>query len=1004
MSKHTKAPSGLSIKREGLLFTFKWKKGETYTHQWLEYQVDQAGRKDKWKKISVGSSTTSKAVKLSAADYYPTLGKPKLNSISFRVKGDAKKKSASHWSSKTMDLLIPHNPSIQGFSLSETESNAGTFSWTCKSDKAEKNIFTDIRLQSLLTDSSETDGAKLSWTSSASGWIDEAGKAAESSRTITEDTSVIQSGSPHARWIRIQARGPQGATEWKYAKHIYAQPQMAVITSASALENDTDGLNVTVTWNNPYSSLTPIDHITVQYTISTPAAGLSCADDASWTDAGTYTIRDLTGASRFSVDQLIGEDCCLFVRVNTIHDGNTTYGKATFVRMAEPGVLKAPTLSSTSINAETEKVTITASNNTSVPDAAIRAFAVLDGTTLDLGYVISGTATTLSVADLSDAQDVTIGVYSYQGNNASPNMRSADVIDGGSIPHAPTNITVTSRSSEGSVILRWEWDWPDANGAEISWSDTPDAWNSTEQPSTYDVSILNASEWVVRGLDTGKVWYFRIRLYVQSGDNKTYGPYNNEAVSYLLSSTPNTPVLSVSENIVGASDEITLSWTFDSSGDTISEIAEITTSDGKDTYGSPLLSILNENTATLAVAALGWENGTTHRLAVRITEGTAASSWSDAVTVTIAAPLSAVIASTSLQEVTVTDDADESITRTVLSLTELPFTIAVSGAGDGGTTILAVERAENYRMERPDERTSSGFIGETVALIEQTGEAEISISAEDLIGALDDGAAYQITATVKDGLGRSDTATLPFEVHWAHQALIPTASVSADQSNLIVSITPVKPDGALDTDVCDIYRLSSDKPELIFSGAAFGVTYVDPYPAFGSGCGHRVVMRTANGDYITADNLPAWTDYGEEEGDVISETALVIDFDGERAVLPYNIKLDHSWEKDFERTRYLGGSITGDWNEGVTRDLSVSTDTIRIQDNELIQTMRRLAVFTGVCHVRISDGSSFSADVEVSESREYNSLSVSFSLDIKKVETEGFDGMTLTDWKELQEE
>ena len=1000
MSKHTKAPSGLSIKRDGMNFTFQWKKGETYERQWLEYRIDRAGHKDKWKKLTVGKSTTSKVLKLSQADYYPSSGKPKINSISFRVKGDAKKKSASKWTAKTMDILVPHNPSILGFDLSESESNAGTFSWTCKSEKADKNIFTDIRLQSLLTDSSETDGARLSWTSSAAGWIDETGKAAESSRTITEDTSVIQSGSPHARWIRIQARGPQGATEWKYAKHIYAQPQMAVITSASALENDTEGLNITVTWNNPYSSLTPIDHITVQYTISTPASGLSCADDASWTDAGTYTIRDLTGASRFSVDQLIGEDCCLFVRVNTIHDGNATYGKATFVRMADPGVLKAPTLTSAEINTETEKVSITASSNTSVPDAAIRAFAVLDGAVLDLGDVKSGTETTVSAAGLSSASSVTIGIYSYQGNNTSPNMRSKDVIDGGSIPHAPTNVTATSGSSEGSVILRWTWDWPEANGAEISWADSLDAWNSTEQPSTYDVNILNASEWIVSGLDIGKVWYFKVRLYAQSGDNKTYGPYNNGAVSVNLTSAPSVPTLTVSDAVITAEESVTVLVIFESgNGDALVEIAE-----KKDEAYTVLASGINRDSFEISAADAGWESETSHALAVRITENGISAEWSESVTVTVAEPLTAVIASTSLQEVTVTDDEDESITRTVLSLTEFPLTIAVSGAGDGGMTILAVERTEDYRMERPDERTTEGFNGETAALIEQTGEAEISIGTENLIGVLDDGAAYQIVATVKDGFGRFDTAYLPFEVHWAHQALIPTASVSVDKNNLIASITPIKPEGALDTDVCDIYRLSSDKPELIVSDAVFEETYVDPYPAFGKGCGHRVVMRTANGDYITAENIPAWTDYSDEEGDVLKETALVIDFDGDRAILPYNVKLDHSWEKDFERTRYLGGSITGDWNEGVTRDLSVSTDIIRIQDSDLIQTMRRLADYAGICHIRTSDGSSFAADVEVSESREYNSLSVSFSLDIKKVEAEGFDGMTLSEWKELQEE
>lgn len=124
----------------------------------------------------------------------------------------------------------------------------------------------------------------------------------------------------------------------------------------------------------------------------------------------------------------------------------------------------------------------------------------------------------------------------------------------------------------------------------------------------------------------------------------------------------------------------------------------------------------------------------------------------------------------------------------------------------------------------------------------------------------------------------------------------------------------------------------------------------------------------------------------------------MIDFDGGRVVLPYNLKLGNSWEKDFERTRYLGGSIAGDWNPGVFRNLSLQTDSIKTKDESVIRAMRQLASFSGICHVRTPDGSSFAADVEVSESREYNDPVISFSLDIKQVESESFDGMTLAQW------
>ena len=121
---------------------------------------------------------------------------------------------------------------------------------------------------------------------------------------------------------------------------------------------------------------------------------------------------------------------------------------------------------------------------------------------------------------------------------------------------------------------------------------------------------------------------------------------------------------------------------------------------------------------------------------------------------------------------------------------------------------------------------------QTIAIYSQTGEAPITIS--DTIGSLDDGAGYRIIATVQDSLGQSAETSIDFEVHWAHQALIPDARVSVDHYNMVAFLKPVAPTGAALTDVCDIYRLTADKPELIYPGAEFGEIYVDPFPALGA--------------------------------------------------------------------------------------------------------------------------------------------------------------------------
>jgi hypothetical protein len=210
-------------------------------------------------------------------------------------------------------------------------------------------------------------------------------------------------------------------------------------------------------------------------------------------------------------------------------------------------------------------------------------------------------------------------------------------------------------------------------------------------------------------------------------------------------------------------------------------------------------------------------------------------------------------------------------------------------------------------------------------------------------------------------------------------------------------------------DVCDIYRLSVDKPELIYEGAMFGETYVDPYPTIGEFGGHRFVCRTPNGDYITGtdeDSEIAWIDTGEEDGDRFDTHGNIIDFDGEQAFLLYEVDLSTSWSKDFQETRYLGGSIQGDWNPGVSRTGSINVTAVSDYDQDMIRIMHKLADYPGVCHVRTKDGASYSADVQVNETYEYTRAPRfnKYDLSITKVNSESLDGMTLDEWRRNQEE
>jgi hypothetical protein len=275
---------------------------------------------------------------------------------------------------------------------------------------------------------------------------------------------------------------------------------------------------------------------------------------------------------------------------------------------------------------------------------------------------------------------------------------------------------------------------------------------------------------------------------------------------------------------------------------------------------------------------------------------------------------------------------------------------------------------------------TDGYGGEIIFAVSYAGEGELTIGPGDLVGAFDDGGEYRLTAIVQDSVGQKAEAFLDFVVEWDHQAETPTATVTVDASDLSAKIKAIAPASYEEGDTVDIYRLSADKPELIVKGGEFGTFYIDPYPA--SNGGYRFVDITVNGDYANATGI-AWIDVPCNLA--IDET--VIDFNGERISLPYNIDLQNTWDKDFEETKYLNGHVVGDWNRAVSK--TVSLNAVLPRDDERTATVRDLAVWPGICHVRTPDGSSYSADVQVAESTGYSTKMISYTFNITRVDPEG---------------
>lgn len=1030
MAKSTK-PSGLTIKRSGGTFTCSWNIPTHGYSQGQEFQYRTNG--GKWTSASIGETTKSKA--------FTANGAGSFGSVGFRVRGNQKwttgsgKKKKTHnpgmsdWAEESFGFGVPGAPTVE---KEQQTRPTMRFKWKTEASSDNAYWFNRVEYTSVLVkDCNETDGAKIDWNKTAAGSTRYASTSgsAEDYIDITEDSGMLNDGSSYTRWFRVRAIGPAGASAWRYAKHVYAMPNQQKITDFDPTVNQAaSGYNVKVWFSSPFSESRPIEACKVQYALATPDADMACPDEARWSDGATIYPKDGSSGALFSIDSLMSLDQCLFVRVNAEYDGRTTYGEQVVV---DVGSLKQPTITSVSTDPATHRVTITATNASDVPDSflVVRYMDDTDPDGFDIAIIPHGQTTVTGVQCPAWASSPRFGVYAaapggcYEvttradgiGSYAvTPKMSSQIQTDGGSVPEAPANVTATPVMPQGTIQLTWDWSWSEADTAELSWADHEDAWYSTSPPTVYEVSKLYDSKWNISGLETGKKWYVRVRLIKTSADGNTYGAYS-ETITVDLSSAPLVPNLVLSDGIIPPDGQVTASWVYsttDGTGQSFAEIAVVTEDEdnpGEYIY-TPIAQVQTQQYVTLDAAEQGWAAGDSIALAVRVTSGSGhkSDSWSDPRTVIVAEPPECVIASTSLETVTVstTDVEGNPITQSQLALTELPFTATITGAGASGTTAIAIERAAAFHVDRPDETDYNGFEGETIAQASHYGEGGFTISLEDVIGHLDDGALYTLIATVTDGLGQSDSQELTFMVLWDHQASAPTAAVEIDPESMIAIMTPTAPADADPTDVCDIYRLSVDKPQLVCEGASFGTTYVDPYPAVGRYGGHRFVTRTANGDVTTPDGSFAWMDTGEDDGDTLNTRHNIIEYNNGQILLDLDVDISNQWKKDFRETQYLGGSVQGDWNKAISRTATVSGEAIPGRDDDLIEFMRRLADNAGICHVRTKDGSSYAADVQVSDKYDYaNTLPIyQYTLTITRVEPEELDGMTYAEWEAINGE
>lgn len=130
------------------------------------------------------------------------------------------------------------------------------------------------------------------------------------------------------------------------------------------------------------------------------------------------------------------------------------------------------------------------------------------------------------------------------------------------------SVTPGADGKSAEVVIGWD---GDHTGCEVTWSDDPDAWESSEQPSSFEFEwsdqISKSQSWShtstchVTGLEEGVTYYFKARSYY-SGDSKAYSGYTSDMAATPYSS-PSSVVLTA-PSAVARGEAIEVWWSVES--------------------------------------------------------------------------------------------------------------------------------------------------------------------------------------------------------------------------------------------------------------------------------------------------------------------------------------------------------------------------------------------------------------------------------------------------------
>ena len=524
--------------------------------------------------------------------------------------------------------------------------------------------------------------------------------------------------------------------------------------------------------------------------------------------------------------------------------------------------------------------------------------------------------------------------------------------------------SVEVRDDGASLKVIFGWSGDDSNGTEISWSDKADAWDSTEEPTVYNVSDLKkdatsqvsgkdySASLVIRGLQEGMAYYIKARRYMDDGTNVEYADEYATAPEASYPAIPTTKPSSVTlkaDTFVQRGSDLEVSWTYAG----VSDQKQWNLYKVEELLGGTKKVVLASGSDSKGVAVISADQlaslGDSITLSVSITTG---GDWTDSpnVSVKIADPPTLI-----------------AVTDAELLSQPMQF---YAGTNCSNATMVAKVYSKGTFSETPDS-TIVQTDGDTVWSGKLTPDWYDNEGTYYTIVTLPEGLpffngiSYVLDVVVIDpetGFS-SPLRQTTFEVAWAHTSRMPasTTKIIPMTDSKWARISPQPPENWAFGDVYDLYRVTNDSVDLIAEGQAYGTDALDRFAPFGKNVSlrYRIVNRTKDGDI-------EWRDFPYS----LKGYQLAFDWgNGQHVELPYNIVMSDEYAKNYEAHTHLDGSKSGHWNPGFNKKGSFTTKLDKFDSEEQETLVRSMGKYAGPVFVRTPNGGAYQANVTVKNIR-----------------------------------